>query len=124
MALEQIPEGFSFVISWAIWRRGDTPSRLLMWGGVGEKREQCCVGICLTALGVPDSELLAEPVARYAASSPVERELAELIGEHLSGPSDGAHIIYALNDMDGVSDREAKIAAAFKTIGITVTFED
>lgn len=52
-------ERFKFMIDRAVWMRGGDGS-LLQERRPLRKRKQCCIGIYLTALGVPDDEIREE----------------------------------------------------------------
>jgi len=96
------------------WLRGEYPSRLLRVSS----RKQCCVGIYLSALGVPDEALLDRCYADSCGVGPLPEEARWLLGH-----SADAHALYVRND-DAMAEetREIAIAAIFAKHGIEVTF--
>ena len=124
--LTTIPDGFSFTIDRSIWLRGEGSehSRLLR----PHDNKMCCVGICLRALGVPDSLLLDMQVAgNVAGGSAVAADLADKITAEIAYGDHGKVTlgIYTANDSALIDDvgREEILTKRFKQIGINVAFE-
>lgn len=106
-----------FTIKRSEWLRGEGRARSRLLRGSDAKK--CCVGIYLSACGIPDSHLLdiraAEDV-RLPTPLWLHREWLH---------QEDAFRLYEIND-DQIEeqDRELEIASIFAAHGITVTFED
>lgn len=111
----------SFVISRKKWDRpgnngGDT-SGLLLRSGTGT---QCCLGIYLSACGVPPRALRNIDMPRYLSAEWQRRLPGWLIA---AGTAVG---LASANDCAGIPEtlREHRVTEGFKAQGITVTFTD
>lgn len=122
-------------ISRKIWMRGENQvmTQLLM---PTEPRQQCCVGIYLTSLGVADSCLSGHAAAHLVSDAeglPKEanwlvephREVGPRLKNLFNGSKD-ADALYNANDNLSISEkeREHEVASLFAEHGIHVTFED
>lgn len=107
----EIPEGFSFEISRKVWLRGEGIEKSYLLRRTDSK--MCCVGICLRALGLPDSALMDKKTAMAVGAL----HLDEVIWNTN---------LYQYNDNPDTlpEDREARITNGFAKGGITVTFTD
>lgn len=135
----------NLTISRKVWWRGETSKLLGTACGETTSRKQCCVGIYLSALGAPDSELFdiggAQQVSRHGLpkealwlvrESPLEPRrggepsLEPRRGVCYRDPTVEAGSLYGINDNKDLSeeDRETKIKERFARQGVTVTFED
>lgn len=101
-----------FVIKRSRWERGKG-----LGGGVFlncSTKQQCCVGIFLSACGIPDAALCglaSDNRLRFSFLSRMTRELSPL---------------YAVNDSHHLTDeqRETQLTELFAAKGIAVTFID
>jgi hypothetical protein len=107
-----------FVIRRSVWLRGEGPMNSMLLRPSDGK--QCCVGIYLSACGVPNEALEHRPNATSVTT------VKDLIPTWLLVSSITVNWLYRRNDApylhDG--DREAGIQHLFAEAGVKVTFVD
>jgi len=115
-----------FVIDRSTWERGTGGAQLLR---ESDRRLQCCIGLYLTACGMPDDALLDQAQPEDVGDE-IPEGAAWLIRESLA--SDGwadscaAGQLIEVNDDPKIEDkeREVYIADVFDQHGIRVSFVD
>ena len=108
------------IIDRRVWLRGESMSALLRVS----TQTRCCVGIYLSALGVPDEALAGNPTA-YEVNKFIPESAEWLLGERCEN-SDDANDLYGNNDYRSLdpATREQMIAAIFARHGVEVEFQD
>jgi hypothetical protein len=108
------------IIDRRVWMRGCAFTTLLTRFPT---RQQCCVGIYLTALGAEDETLIGRSRVSEVWQD-VPAAATWLLRDRSSLESSDAQELYSLNDKDCASEsrREQKIAEVFERHGIRVVF--
>lgn len=104
------------------WRRGEIVSTLLTFRA--GCREQCCVGVACTQLGVPDEAILECPGLTHVMTLPEPLHgLLRFECRHFEPPP--LQSLYEINDRVSLSDedRVAQLNTVLEETGIPLRFE-
>lgn len=124
---------FKFTIDRQIWARGQREhitNKLLDFNPKTKQREQCCIGIFCTALGLPDAELKYNALASRVA--PILPPEAQWLVDSNNMEEDGilwtdtsaAEVLYSCNDSPELDEpeRERLIVENFAKHNVQVEF--
>lgn len=130
-------ERFKLRIDREVWARGGRSANCLLSRSqdFGGKRRQCCVGIYLSALGVPDDVLRGHGAADEFGVNQMLPESALWLGQGMCR-TDSAQRLYTVNDrsvglpirysedpiLESEEHRERLVADEFALHGVDVEF--